>query len=149
MKNITLNVNFEKKAYKKYSKYEDLFISIVKYLNPRVKKEITVSLNVVSGKTIQQLNVDYRNKTYTPDVLSFENKEQLDKTSIDLGDVVINGDLLDDKAKENNTSPEYEFQFLFIHSILHLMGYTHDKDKDWKIMTKREQEILKKFKIIL
>ncbi len=149
MKNITLNVNFEKKAYKKYSKYEDLFIQIVKYLNPKVKKEILISLNVVSSKTIQKLNVEYRNKTYVPDVLSFENKEQFEKNILDLGDVVINADLLKQKAKDNNTSEEYEFQFLFIHSILHLMGYTHDKEKDWKIMVKREQEILKKFKIIL
>ena len=35
---------------------------------------------------------------------------------------------------------------LLIHGMLHLVGYDHEKNKDWKLMTQREEEVINKFK---
>jgi ssRNA-specific RNase YbeY (16S rRNA maturation enzyme) len=32
---------------------------------------------------------------------------------------------------------------LIIHSLLHLLGYDHETDADWEIMTRKEEEIIK------
>jgi len=38
---------------------------------------------------------------------------------------------------------ERELTVLLIHGLLHLTGYDHEKDKDYKIMREKESEILK------
>jgi len=40
-------------------------------------------------------------------------------------------------------SVEREITTLLIHGLLHLLGYDHIEDKDYKIMHKKEKEILK------
>lgn len=37
---------------------------------------------------------------------------------------------------------------LIIHSILHLIGHDHETEDEWKLMTKREEEVLNQFKEI-
>ena len=37
---------------------------------------------------------------------------------------------------------------IFIHGFLHLLGYTHKKDSDFKIMLKQEEKYLKAIKSI-
>ncbi len=37
---------------------------------------------------------------------------------------------------------------LLIHGVLHLLGYTHDKGKDYIQMRKKEKEVLAKLKIL-
>jgi hypothetical protein len=40
---------------------------------------------------------------------------------------------------------EERIPLLLIHSYLHLLGYDHEKEKDWVAMTKREDEVIKEF----
>jgi len=40
---------------------------------------------------------------------------------------------------------ERELTVLLIHGLLHLTGYDHEKDKDYKIMQEKESKILKLF----
>ena len=35
---------------------------------------------------------------------------------------------------------------LLIHGILHLLGYDHEDTDDWKLMTTREEELIKRLK---
>lgn len=37
---------------------------------------------------------------------------------------------------------------LMIHGLLHLLGYDHETDDDWKLMTSREDEVIKEFRRI-
>jgi len=46
-------------------------------------------------------------------------------------------------------SLEERIHLLLIHSILHLLGYDHETDRDWKKMTKRENEVMEKLGIKL
>ncbi len=41
---------------------------------------------------------------------------------------------------------EGRIPLLLLHSLLHLLGYDHETDADWEIMTRKEDEIIKTYK---
>tara|TARA_B100002052_G_scaffold234869_1_gene218041 strand:+ start:8509 stop:8961 length:453 start_codon:yes stop_codon:yes gene_type:complete len=126
----------------------------VKYLNKKslgLKNSIKLSKNkkynfsvVLSGnKEIRDLNKKFRKKNKTTDVLSFpfyESKilKKIKRKNIYLGDIILN------YYKINKRNFEYDFDRLWIHGFLHLLGYKHDKDTDFYKMNKLEKLILKK-----
>lgn len=62
-----------------------------------------------------------------------------------LGDIIISVESAQRQADNLNHSMEKELIVLLIHGLLHLTGYDHEKDKDYKIMLGKESEILKIF----
>ena len=73
------------------------------------------------------------------DVLSFPiNNIYKKKTYI--GDIAISFEIIDKRAKFTNFN--IEFDKIWIHGYLHLVGYDHKKLKDFKIMNKKENLIL-------
>lgn len=62
-----------------------------------------------------------------------------------LGDIIISVESAQRQADNLNHSMEKELTVLLIHGLLHLTGYDHEKDKDYKIMMGKESEILKIF----
>jgi len=62
-----------------------------------------------------------------------------------LGDIIISVETAQRQAHNLNHSMEKELTVLLIHGLLHLTGYNHEKDKDYKIMQEKESEILKIF----
>ena len=85
------------------------------------------------------MNGKFRGKNKSTDILSFPfNEEPLTKIikkekKIYLGDIIINLN----KIKKNNFIKN--FDKLWIHGLLHLLGYTHKKDKEHKQMLKLER----------
>ena len=59
-----------------------------------------------------------------------------------LGDVVICKERAAEQAEEFGHSFEREIIYLFVHSILHLLGYDHEEDEDKKQMRAREEEVM-------
>lgn len=96
-----------------------------------------VSIALVSSAVMRRLNRDYRGKDKTTDVLSFSANQNLGKVKAKkyLGEVVIN---VDEVVKANKyldvfglrKSAPYIFYFLLVHGLLHLVGFTDDKEKD-------------------
>ncbi len=62
-----------------------------------------------------------------------------------LGDIVISVETAQRQADSLNHSMERELTVLVIHGLLHLTGYDHINDEDYKNMRKKEREILKTF----
>ena len=62
-----------------------------------------------------------------------------------LGDIIISVETAQRQADNLNHSMEKELTVLLIHGLLHLTGYDHQEDKDYKIMREKESEILKIF----
>jgi len=110
-------------------------------LNP---EKISVSLSFVSKAKIKALNKEYRGIDKVTDVLSFPMYEGKipDVPEIELGDVVICMDKIRAQAKEFGHSEERETQYLFVHSMLHLLGYDHMNEKDKKKMRAQEEKVL-------
>ena len=97
-----------------------------------------VSITFCDNDYIKKLNKEYRNKDKATDVLSFplydfneEDDEVFDmEESIALGDIVISLERAKEQAKEIGNSFIEEVAFLTIHSMLHLLGYDHERSKE-------------------
>ena len=104
--------------------------------------EYEVSVLVTESGRVRELNRDYRGKDSTTDVLSFPLFDEVGSPR-QLGDIVLNRDRVYSQAAEYGHTPERELAFLTVHSMLHLMGYDHEKESDRAKMRAREEYILK------
>ena len=97
------------------------------------------SLLLTSSKKMKNLNLKFKNKNKSTDVLSFPNNDKVLNTGY-LGDVAINFEIVDKRSK--NTNFNYEFDRMWVHGYLHLLGFDHKKIKDFDKMSKIEKKIL-------
>lgn len=97
------------------------------------------SLLLTSSKKMKNLNLKFKNKNKSTDVLSFPNNDKFLNTDY-LGDVAINFEIVDKRSK--NTNFNYEFDRMWVHGYLHLLGFDHKKIKDFDKMSKIEKKIL-------
>ena len=125
-----------------------------KYLNSRVKylrnpisflknKKLNFSIQLAGNKEIKLLNKKFRKKSKSTDVLSFPyNKlntlKKLKKKDIYLGDIILNYYKIKKKNFKEN------FNKLWIHGFLHLVGHKHKKNNDYYKMNKLEKLIFSK-----
>lgn len=97
-----------------------------------------VSVTFTDDEAIRELNKQFRDKDASTDVLSFPMDE--DDT---LGDIVISVEHAIAQAEEYGHPLEREIAFLTVHSVLHLLGWDHERSEDEeKAMFLRQEEIL-------
>ena len=101
-----------------------------------------VELILTDDKEIRSLNKEFRQKDKATDVLSFPLENM---PGMPLGSIVISIDTAKKGAIEFNHSIEDEIKLLFIHGLLHLLGYDHEIDNGE--MRKKEKEIINKFNL--
>ena len=108
-----------------------------------------VSIRFVDGPTIRELNAQYRNVDKETDVLSFplgENGEYDTNPETGakmLGDIVISVEHALSQANLYGHGIEREVAFLTVHSMLHLLGYDHEKSGlERTIMREKEEQVL-------
>ncbi len=112
-----------------------------KVLSGENKGKENLSLAIVSSGEIRNLNKKFRKKDKPTDVLSFELKDK-----IYLGEIIICPEVVKKNAKENKITFKKELYKIFIHGILHLLGYDHEKsEKEAQIMEAKQENYLSKF----
>ena len=94
---------------------------------------------------MKKLNKKFRNKNKTTDVLSFpfyssNNLKIIKQKKLYIGDVAVSYEIINTRAKKNNFL--LEFDKVWVHGLLHLIGYNHIKNKDYSKMNKIEKRIL-------
>lgn len=99
-----------------------------------------IELIITSNEEIKELNRQHRNINKDTDVLSFPYE---DMPMAPLGSIVISSSHVESKAKELSHSNDNELALLFIHGLLHLLGYDHEVDNGE--MREKEKEIIEKF----
>ncbi len=109
------------------------------------KKYLFCTLLLSGNREIKYLNKKFRKKNKVTDVLSFpfQTKKELKKKlkikkEIYLGDIIINLKKVQKKIVLQDFKKE--FDRLWIHGLLHLFGYEHKKDKDYKKMHQIEKK---------
>lgn len=105
-----------------------------------------VSVTFISSEEIKELNNLYRGIDKVTDVLSFQQydnpKDFPAYGKILLGDVVICTEQALLQADDFGHSPERELVYLFVHSLLHLLGYDHGEGEEKKCMRELEESIM-------
>jgi probable rRNA maturation factor len=114
--------------------------SLEKILTELTQKDIELILT--SNETIQAINKEYRGIDKATDVLSFPYE---DMPMAPLGSIVISIDFVQQKAKEFGHSQDDEFALLFIHGLLHLLGYDHECDNGE--MRQKEEALIQKLQL--
>jgi len=114
-----------------------------------------VSILLCGETKIKKLNSDHRSKNKVTDVLSFPSFESLRKAKsksefigeeLFLGDLAICHQRASKQAEEFSISYWDEFIHLFMHGMIHLMGYDHEVSvKEEKEMEKWENQALNIF----
>ncbi len=101
-----------------------------------------IELILTTDEEIKKINTTYRSKNAPTDVLSFPLK---DMPGIPLGSIVISVDTAKRVANEMNHSLDDEIKLLFIHGMLHLLGYDHETDNGE--MREKEKKLIEKFNL--
>ena len=97
-----------------------------------------LSVLLTGNKKIRAINKQYLGHDYATDVISFG----LDEKDF-LGDIVVSVEMARRKAKELGLTYKEELARYLIHGVLHLLGYKDKTKKDYLIMHKRQEKILR------
>ena len=145
---ININVFSNEKAWSKRLKKKELFFDKVCKAFPKkykfLNKKVSFTLLLSNNKNIKKLNKDFRNKNKSTDILSFPFNEKIKilKESY-LGDIIISYNFIDKPKSQDLKFFKKKLIKIFIHGFLHLVGFNHIKDKDYKKMLKEEDQIYK------
>jgi probable rRNA maturation factor len=116
---------------------KDLLDTIAKHLT-----EQTIELLIVDEAHIKEMNLSYRGINTATDVLSFpllhENIEGLP-----LGSIVLCDTYIQKGATTFHHTEQEEATLLFLHGLLHLLGYDHEVDNGE--MRAKEKELIEHF----
>jgi len=143
---IKINVFSNEKAWSKRLKKKELFFNkICKAFPKKYKfsnKKISLTLLLSNNKNIKKMNKDFRKKNKPTDILSFPASEKIKiikKTYI--GDIIISYNFIDNPKSQKLKFFREKLIKIFIHGFLHLLGFNHEKNKDYKKMLKEEDLI--------
>ncbi|HEY8423975.1 MAG TPA: rRNA maturation RNase YbeY [Clostridia bacterium] len=143
------------------SLYKKIFKKTLKVLGQ--PKYLSVGLNFMTKDEIRELNKTTRAIDQPTDVLSYPNLDliagekadknvftsEYDRTTrqLFLGEIVICEEIAASQAQEYGHSLKRELGFLFLHGLLHLLGYDHVHPEDEKVMRDLQDRILSELKI--
>lgn len=104
-------------------------------------KKVEISIALINEKEIQKINKIYRNKNEPTDVLSFKEDFNFTVPSSkikQLGEMVI-------CPSQITGRDHHGIEKVFIHGLLHLLGYTHQLKKEAEIMELKQKDYLTLF----
>jgi len=101
-----------------------------------------IELILTDNDEISHINREFRGIDKATDVLSFPSNPF---PGAPLGSIVISVDKVESIAKELGHSKNDELALLFIHGMLHLLGFDHEVDNGE--MRDKEVEMIEKFNL--
>jgi len=118
---------------------EEVFQPVLEVVLQQEKLSDTVIVNLLisDGDEIQEINRKYRGVDKKTDVISFP-AETPDRSY--LGDIIIDIEIAD--SQKGNHTIEEELRVLFLHGVLHLLGYDHLSARQKTIMESKEKNYL-------
>ncbi|KAF9425626.1 hypothetical protein BGZ94_007374 [Podila epigama] len=136
VKNSQKVVNVSKKAVK---------IQLNLLLSAAGYRKWDIGVCLTGDRTIRKLNAQYRGKDKATDILSFPFAEPIapgvlpkprSNDDKNLGDIFISMRYVENWCKENNVALEDRLSVLYAHGICHLLGYDHETEADYKVVSK-------------
>jgi len=145
---INIDVFSEEKAWSQKLRKKELFFKKICSLFPKkyqfINKKVNFTLLLSNNRGIKKLNKEFRNKNKSTDVLSlpFNKKKRISKKTY-IGDIIISYNFMNKPKSQNLKDFKEKVIKTFIHGFLHLLGFDHVKDKDYKKMLNEEERLFK------
>ena len=151
---IKVNVLTEEKSWsKKLKKSQKLFDNISKNFPKKFRflnKKVYLTLLLSNNKRIKYLNRKFRDKNKHTDILSFPfDQKKKNLKEIYLGDIVISFNYMNKPKGLSSKEFTKKTIRIFIHGFLHLLGYDHIREKDYKRMFNMEQKVFSSIEKLL
>ena len=147
---IKVNVTVNNKSWKKKIKNpEKYFNKKLKKISKIVKffkgKNVSFTILLTNSINMKKLNKKFRKRNKSTDILSFpsftlKNLKLIKEKKIYIGDLAASYEIIYLRSRKNFFTAE--FDKVWIHGHLHLIGYNHIKNKDYYKMNKIEKRIL-------
>lgn len=143
---ISVNVLSEERAWSRKLKKKELFFKKICNLFPKkyqfYNKKVNFTLLLSNNRGTKKLNKDFRNRNKSTDVLSFPFNKHVKISKITyVGDIIISYNFMDKPKSQNLKRFKEKVIKTFIHGFLHLFGFDHINDKDYKKMLKEEERL--------
>ena len=113
-----------------------------------ISKNFYFTVHSINEDESKKINKKTFNKNFPTDVLSFplynniDSINNLDKNmSEDMGDMFVCRNVIKKNAKIYNKDFSEELQYIVIHGLLHLIGYSHKKNDKLKFY---EEKLMKR-----
>ena len=146
---IKVNVEINNKSWhKKIKNPKKYFNQKLKKISKMLKlfknKNMTFTILLTNSLNMKKLNKKFRKRNKSTDVLSFpvfskKNLISIKKKKIYIGDLAASYEIIKSRSKKEFLA---EFDKVWVHGFLHLIGYDHVKNKDYYKMNKIEKRIL-------
>jgi probable rRNA maturation factor len=153
---IKVNVEVNYKSWHKkiknpkryFNKKVEKIPKIIKFFK---KKDITFTILLTSSLNMRKLNKKFRNQNKPTDILSFpslhaNNLKFIKQKKFYIGDLAASYEIINFRSKKSNFV--LEFDKVWVHGLLHLIGYNHIKNKDYFEMNKMEKKILNSINLL-
>ena len=101
-----------------------------------------LNIRIVEEHESAKINLQFRSKSKSTNVLSFPFEGKVPQQLPILGDLVICAPVVNLEAEEQQKSAEAHWAHMVVHGILHLLGFDHCDDNGAESMELLETEIL-------
>ena len=134
-------------------------IDIEKPLNNKLNKVVStildqekmsdcvINLRLLNDKEMKKLNMQFRQKDKTTNVLSFPNDDISVKQTKNIGDIAISVEYVKAEAKKEGKTFDDHIIHMLAHGVYHILGYDHENEENAMIMENKEIQTLKKINI--
>ena len=116
-------------------------------LDQEKMSDCVINLRLLNDKEMKKLNMQFRQKDKTTNVLSFPNDDISVKQTKNIGDIAISVEYVKAEAKKEGKTFDDHIIHMLIHGIYHILGLDHENDKMAEIMEKKEVALLSKLNI--
>ena len=146
-----MELDFINNGPKSFDSYEEIFNDLADKTFSHLHKEenYLIDVSIVNNEEIHKINKQYRHVDRPTDVISFaflDDKDEViqadNSLPISLGQIIISYEKAETQAVEFGHSLRREMSFLFVHGLLHLLGFDHMNEEDEEKMFKTQDEIL-------
>ena len=121
-------------------------ISGIKQMTP-----FSVSILWTDDAEMAELNMQFRQKQGATNILSFPAfdslPDRLAETPIFLGDMALGFETLSKESEQNQRPLEHHLAHLFLHGLLHLIGFDHQEQTEAEEMEALEIQLLSEINI--
>jgi len=139
--NIPINISIENETSYKMPVPDLQALTALVLQAENVSPNSFVNLLITKDEKIRSYNYSYRGVDSTTDVLAFPSEQNFLPL---LGDILIDIDAC--LRQKGNQTWQEELEIVYLHGLLHLLGYEHVSQKQRKVMEMKEKKYWKIFK---